>query len=214
MFAGQARSDSMRLRSTLSQARRFAVRVRLSAAALADVPAFAARCGFGRHLRVTNLPVRVGALPSLLRSTRALGCRFSARLQTRRARRRFVESLAATRGDLSRPLRADEGLLAGVAGGSTNGSGRRFRNGRLSLRRGVFSHHSAAKNQGEKTANNGAAENCSARHGSCCSRSLPSRAVAAFSHVRGHFLRSTLAATAPRSAVSELESLGVATRIL
>ena len=76
------------------------------------------------------------------------------------------------------------------------------------LRRAGFSHHSAAKNQGEVTANNGAAENCSARHGSCCSRSWPSRAVVALSHVRCRFLRSTFAATAPRSAVSELESLG------
>ena len=61
----------------------------------------------------------------------------------------------------------------------------------------------------EETANNGAAENCSARHGSCYSRSLPSRSVVAFSHVRCRSLRSTFAATAPRSAVSELESLGV-----
>ena len=64
-------------------------------------------------------------------------------------------------------------------------------------------------NLDETTANNGAAENCSARHGSCYSRSLPSRSVVAFSHVRCRLLRSTLAATAPRSAVSELESLAV-----
>ena len=62
-------------------------------------------------------------------------------------------------------------------------------------------------NRNEVTANNGAAENCSARHGSCYSRSWPSRAVAAFSHVRCLSLRATFAATAPRSAVSELESL-------
>ena len=213
-FAGHARSCSMRLRSTSSQARRFAVEVSLSSEALAYVPAVAAMRGCSRHPRVTNLPERVGAQPSVLRATRALGHRFSARLQTRREHRWFVVSFAATRGDLSRSLRVDEGLLAGVAGSSTKGSARRFRNGRLSLRRGVFSHHSAAKNQGEKTANNGAAENCSARHGSCYSRSWPSRAVVAFSHVRGRFLRSTFAATAPRSAVSELESLGVATRFL
>ena len=63
-------------------------------------------------------------------------------------------------------------------------------------------------NLDEETANNGAAENCSARHGSCYSRSCPSRSVVALSHVRCRSLRSTLAATAPRSAVSELESLG------
>ena len=66
----------------------------------------------------------------------------------------------------------------------------------------------------EETANNGAAENCSARHGSCYSRSLPSRSVVAFSHVRCRLLRSTFAATAPRSAVSELESLGASARSL
>ena len=158
-FAGHARRRAMRLRATLSQARRFAAGVSLSGEALAYVPAFAARRGFGRHLRATNLPERVGAQPSVLRATRALGCRFSARLQTRRERRWFVASFAATRGDLSRSLRVDEGLLAGVAGGSTQGSARRFRNGRLSLRRTGFSHHSAAACQGESTANNGAAAN-------------------------------------------------------
>ena len=207
-FAGQARRCATRLRATLSQARRCAVGVGLSEEALAYVPAFAARRGFGRLLRATNLPERVGAQPSVLRATRALGCRFSARLQTRCERRWFVESFAATRGDLSRPLRVDEGLLADVAGGSTKGSARRFRNGRLSLRRSGFSHHSAPKNQERKTANNGAAENGSACHGSCYSGSHPSRAVVAFSHVRCRLLRSTFAATAPRSAVSELESLG------
>ena len=211
-FAVHTRRRSMRLRSTSSPARRFAVEVSLSSEALAYVPAFAAERGFWRFLRAANLPERVGAQPGVLRSTRALGHRFSARLQTRRERRWFVASFAATRGDLSRPLRADEGLQAGVAGSSTLGSGRRFRNGRLSLRRGVFSHHSAATNQGKKTANNGAAANGSARHGSCYSRSLPSRAVVAFSHVRCLSLRSTCAATAPRSAVAELESLGVITR--
>ena len=68
----------------------------------------------------------------------------------------------------------------------------------------------ASEFQFGETANNGAAENCSARHGSCYSRSWPSRAVVALLHVRCRLLRSTLAATAPRSAVSELESLGVA----
>ena len=149
-FAGQAWRRARRLRSTFSQARRFAVGVRLAGEALAFVPAFAARRGFGRFLRAENLPVRVGSLPSVLRSTRVLGRRFAARLQTRRERRGCVESFAATRGDLSRFLRVDEGSLANVAGGSTQGSARRFRNGRISRRRSVFSHHSAAKNQGEK----------------------------------------------------------------
>ena len=200
-FPVQARRRAMRLRSSLSQARRFAAGVCHSAEALAYVPAFAATCGFGHHLRATNLPERVGARPGVLRSTRVLGRRFAARLQTRRGRRWFVESFAATRGDLSRLLRVDEGLQVGVAGGSTNGSARRLRNGRVALRRAVFSHHSAAKNQAGKTANNGAAANCSARHGSCYSRSWPSRAVVAFSHVRCLSLRATFAATAPRSAV-------------
>ena len=168
-FTGHARSCSMRLRSTSSPARRFVAGVSLSGEALTFVPAFAAEGGCGRFLRATNLPERVGALPSVLRSMWVLGCRFSARLQTRRERRWFVASFAATRGDLSRSLRVDEGLLAGVAGASTQCSARRFRNGRISLRRSVFSHHSAAKNQREKTANNGAAANGSARHGSCCS---------------------------------------------
>ena len=158
-FAGHVRSCSMCLRSTFSQARRFAVGVSLSGEALAFVPAFAAEGGLGRFLRATNLPERVGAQPGVLRATRALGRRFGARLQTCRASRWFGESLAAMRGDLSRSLRVDEGLLAGVAGASTQGSARRFRNGRVSLRRTGFSHHSAAKNQGEETANNGAAAN-------------------------------------------------------
>ena len=69
-------------------------------------------------------------------------------------------------------------------------------------------------NLDEVTANNGAAANGSACHGSCYSGSDPSRAVVAFPHVRGRLLRSTLAATAPRSAVAELESLGVSSRLL
>jgi hypothetical protein len=48
-------------------------------------------------------------------------------------------------------------------------------------------------------------------NGSCYSRSLPSPSAVALSHVRCRLLRSTFAATAPRSAVSELESFGVAT---
>ena len=208
-FAVVARRRAMRLRSTSSQARRFAAGVSHSAEALACVPGFAARCGFGRHLRVTNLPERVGAQPGVLRSTRALGHRFSARFQTRRGRRWFVESLAARPGDLSRTLRVAEGLLADVAGGSTQGSARRFRNGRVSLRRSVFSHHSAAKNQAGKTANNGAAANCSARHGSCYSRSRPSRSGGAFLTSVAFFFAppSQLPRRAPQSA--ELESFAV-----
>ena len=67
----------------------------------------------------------------------------------------------------------------------------------------------ASEFQFGETANNSAAENCSARHGSCYSYSGISRSVVAFSHVRCRLLRSTFAATAPRSAVSELESLAV-----
>ena len=72
----------------------------------------------------------------------------------------------------------------------------------------------ASEFQFGETANNGAAENCSARHGSCYSRSLPSRSVVALFHVRCRSIRSTLAATAPRSAVSELESLAVSSHTL
>ena len=64
----------------------------------------------------------------------------------------------------------------------------------------------------EVTANNGAAENRSGCHGSCCSGSDLSRSVVALSHVRRLPLRSTLAATAPASAVAELESLAVSSR--
>ena len=170
-FAVHASSCSMRLRATLSQARRFAAGVRLSEEALAYVPAFAARRGCGRFLRAANLPVRVGSLPSVLRSTRVLGRRFAAGLQTRRERRGFGESFAATRGDLSRFLRMDEGSLANVAGGSTKGSARHFRNGRLSCGAPGSPITPQRRTQAKKTANNGAAENCSARHGSCYSYS-------------------------------------------
>ena len=170
-FAGQAWRRSMRLRAASSPARRFVAGVEFAGAALADVPAFAAARGCGRHLRATNLPERVGALPSVLRSTRALGGRFAARFQTRRARRWFGESLAARRGDLSRTLRVDEGLLAGVAGGSTKGSARRFRNGRVSCGAPGSPITPQRRTKARKTANNGAAANCSARHGSCYSYS-------------------------------------------
>ena len=92
----------------------------------------------------------------------------------------------------------------------------RHSNGSFRILRHESALHStslASEFQFGKTPNNGAAENCSARHGSCCSRSLPSRAIVAFSYVRCRHLRSTLAATAPRSAVSELESLAVASEL-
>ena len=56
-------------------------------------------------------------------------------------------------------------------------------------------------NPNEVTANNGAAENCSARHGSCYSGSNPSRSVVALSYVRCLLLRSTpqLPRRAPQS---------------
>ena len=60
----------------------------------------------------------------------------------------------------------------------------------------------------EVTANNGAAANCSARHGSCDSGSNPSRSVVALSYVRCLPLRSTpqLPRRAPQSL--SLESFG------
>ena len=208
-FAGHARSGSMRLRATLSQARRFVAEVRLSGVALTYVPAFAAERGCGRLLRVTNLPERVGARPSVLRATRVLGRRFAARVQTCRGRRWFVESLAATRGDLSRTLRADVGLLAGVAGRSTKCCARRFRNRRFSRRRSVLSHHSAAKNQDQVTANNGAAENRSGRL-----RAVTARASSSGAHSDsggapcGPPVGTRRASPPPPSAVSELGSFG------
>ena len=91
------------------------------------------------------------------------------------------------------------------------------------IRTVLFGFHSASRhciprrsprnsNLNEVTANNGAAENRYGCHGSCYSYSGVSRSVVALSHVRCLFLRSTLAATAPRSAVSELESLAVLMR--
>ena len=71
---------------------------------------------------------------------------------------------------------------------------------------------SPRNSKSEETANNGAAENCSARHGSCYSYSGVSRSVEALSHVRCLLLRAT--PQLPRSAVSELESLGVSSRLV
>ena len=72
----------------------------------------------------------------------------------------------------------------------------------------------ASELQFGKTANNGAAENRYGCHGSCYSSSGVSRSCAPSFVARMRFLRSTLAATAPRSAVSELESLDVSSRSL
>ena len=52
--------------------------------------------------------------------------------------------------------------------------------------------------------NKGAAVNRSGCHGSCGSGLDPSRPFVALSYVRRRFLRATLAATAPASAVAEL----------
>ena len=68
----------------------------------------------------------------------------------------------------------------------------------------LYSTSLASEFQFGETANNGAAANCSARHGSCYSYSGVSLSFVALSHVRCRSLRSTFAATAPRSAVSEL----------
>ena len=84
---------------------------------------------------------------------------------------------------------------------------------RISRHESAFHSTSLASEfQFGETANNGAAENCSARHGSCYSYSGVSRSVVAVSYVRCLRRRSTFAATAPRSAVSELESLAVSSR--
>ena len=79
------------------------------------------------------------------------------------------------------------------------------------IRTVLFGFHSASRHciprlsprnsNAEETANNGAAENCSARHGSCYSSSGVSRSVVALSHVRCLLLRSTpqLPRRAPQS---------------
>ena len=66
-------------------------------------------------------------------------------------------------------------------------------------------------NLNAKTANNGAAANRSGCHGSCYFTSVSLSFEPPFSLARMSSLRSTLAATAPASAVAELESLGART---
>ena len=63
-------------------------------------------------------------------------------------------------------------------------------------------------NRNEVTANNGAAANRSGCHGSCYSTSGSFSFEPPFSLARMPSVRATLAATAPASAVAELESLG------
>ena len=124
------------------------------------------------------------------------GRRFGAEVSYPGASRSCVRPFAATRG-FRRSLRASEASLAmppvGSRGSPSHLSG--------CVQPAAFPYHSAATTQCEETPNKGAAANCSARHGSCCSRSWPSRSVAALFYVRRLLLRSTPAATAPRSAV-------------
>ena len=70
----------------------------------------------------------------------------------------------------------------------------------------------ASEFQFGETANNGAAENRSGCHGSCYSTFGSLSFGPPFFVARMRFLRSTLAATAPASAVSELASLAVSSR--
>ena len=174
---------------------------------------FAAVSGSGRWLRVTTgLQRRVFCLSTPLRSRLSLGLRSEFDVQTRSVSRLNVPPIAAVRG-FRRFLRASNGSLRHTSSSST----------RFSARGGAIAPFSSSTRfpkpcelsiQGELTANNGAAANCSARHGSCYSDSGVSRSVVALSHVRCFSLRATFAATAPRSAVAELGSLAVFTPAL
>ena len=211
-FPGHASSYSTPLRSTLSLAvRRSVAELVICRESDSYVVGFAAVCGSGRWLRVTTgLQRRVFCLSTHLRSMLSLGLRSEFDVQTRSVSRLNVPPIAAVRG-FRRFLRASNGSLRSAARSST----------RLSARGGAIAPFSSSTRfprprelsiQGELTANNGAAANCSARHGSCYSGSNPSRSVVALSYVRCLLLRSTpqLPRRAPQSA--ELESLAVATR--
>ena len=208
-FPGHVPSFSTPLRSALSFSfRRSLAQSVICRVSHSYVASFAAECGSGRWLRVTNLQRHAFCLSTRLRSMLSLGLRPKFNVQTCSAGPLKVPPIAAKRG-FRRFLRASNGSLRHTSSSST----------RFSARGGAIAPFSSSTRfpkprelsiQGEQTANNGAAANCSARHGSCCSRSWPSRSVVAFSHVRCLSLRSTFAATAPRSAVAELESLAVA----
>ena len=193
--AGHAASCSRPLRSTLSLGdRRFVAQGQFAGAALAYVAASAAARGSRPFLRASgSFPARVGSAATLLRARLALGHRFSARFQRRRAPRSFVGRVAATRGS-RRALRATAASLAHVAGGSTRFSEPPFRS-RAATRIPVALRGGRPS---EKAPNKGAAENRSG-----LSRWLlpPPSPPAAFPQP----------ARQP-SAVSELESLAVLMR--
>ena len=200
-FACHTLRNAMRLRSTVSaRGRRCEAQVSHPAASRSFGRASVASVGSRRFLRVTKASLRRACcLSTRLRATVSVGHPSVAMGKFPGESRSCGRPFAATRG-FRRFLRATETSLAmppvGPRSSPSHLSG--------VVRPPAFPYHSAATPQREATPNKGAAANCSARHGSCYSRSLPSRSVVAWSHVRCLSLRSTFAATAPRSAAAEL----------
>ena len=209
-FPAHASSCSTPLRAALSFSfRRSAAELVICRESDSSIESFAARCGSGRWLRVTNLQQRAFCLSTHLRSMLSLGLRPEFNVQTCGAGPLNVPPIAAMRGS-PRFLRASNGSLRRAARSSTRFSarcfcGRAFYGSTRSLPRNT---------NAEVKANNGAAANRRGCHGSCYSGSVLSRAVVALSYVRCLSLRSTLAATAPAAPVAELESLAVFTPAL
>ena len=195
----------MRPRSTGSaRDRRSATAVTHPGVRLSFVPAFAADASSRRSVRVTKAHrSRVFRGPSRLRSTRALGRPAAATGHFSSARGWFVPPLAATPGSRC-SLRATGCSLADAAGSSTNHSVRAFPIGTdsschmfspITLRR--KSHANKRRTRAlQRTAPGG-----SACHAGCFRLRL-STPMQPARHA------------APPSAVSELESLGVATRVV
>ena len=161
-FAGHALTYSTPLRSTLSLGcRRSVAQSVICRESYSYIAGFAARCGSGRLLRVTTgSQQRAFCLSTRLRSMLSLGLRPEFDVQTCGASRLNVPPIAAERG-FRRFLRASNGSLRSAAGSST----------RFSARGGAIAPFSSSTRfpkprelsiQGELTANNGAAANCSA----------------------------------------------------
>ena len=201
-FAGHVTSCSMLPRSTTSvRCRRCAAQVCAPGASLSFGPASAASVGSRPFLRATGgSPRHAGCLSSRLRSRVTLGQPSAALGNIPGAGRSLVPPFAATRGS-RRSLRATHSSPAGVAGFSTRFSAPPFRipaasRFPLSLR--------GVKPSG-KTPNNGAAENRSG----AAARVTPAASASAFPPPCSR--RATLRSP---SAVSELESLGVSSRLV
>ena len=211
LFPGHVPTYSTLLRSALSFSfRRSGAQSVFCHESYSFIESFAAMRGSGRFLRVTNLQRHASCLSTRLRSMLSPGLRPEFDLQTRSESGFDVPPIAAVRGS-RRFLRASNGSLRRASSSATRFSapGGAIAPSSSSTR---FSKPRELSIQGELTANNGAAANCSARHGSCYSGSVPSRSVAALFYVRRRLLRSTpqLPRRAPQSA--ELESLAVLRR--